>query len=187
VRSGDGTNIAYSVVGSGRPLVYIGSPTTVLTLETDWHIARVRRAIERLAAGRMVVRTDARGRGLSDHEATDRSLDAHVDDIRRVAEALSQEPVDVLGDTSSPVAIAYAARHPERVRKMVLINAIARGRDRQLSPVRRSLAEIATVDFDFFKRATCLLNHGWGEGRAAAEAMQHMRVEELTAGFRAFQ
>ena len=78
VRSDDGTNIAYSVVGSGRPLVYVGSPTTILTLETDWHIPRVRRSIERLAEGRLFVHTDARGRGLSDHDATDRSLDAHV-------------------------------------------------------------------------------------------------------------
>jgi class 3 adenylate cyclase len=187
VRSADGTNIAYSVVGSGRPLVYVGSPTTVLTLETDWHIARARRGIERLAAGRTVVRTDARGRGLSDHEATDQSLDAHVDDIRCVVEALSQESVDLLGDTSSPVAIAYAARYPERVRKMVLTSAIARGRDRHLSPARRSLAEIANVDFDFFKQATALLNLGWVEGRAAAEAMRHMTLEELTAGWQAMR
>jgi len=187
VRSDDGTNIAYSVVGSGRPLLYVGSSTTVLTLETDWHIPRVRRSIERLAAGRMVVRTDARGRGLSDHDVADLSLGAHVADIRRVIEALSQEPVDLLADTSSPVAIACAARHPERVRKMVLSSAVARGRDRQLSPVRRSLAEIAYVDFDFFKQATSLLNHGWVEGRVAVEAMEHLGLEEMTLGWQSFR
>ena len=53
---------------------------------------------------------------------------------------------------------------------MVLTNSIARGRDRGLSPVRRSLAEIANIDFDFFKAASCYLNMGWVEGRAAFEA-----------------
>src|SRR5262249_35336403 len=146
----DGTNIAYSVIGSGRPLVYVGSPTTIVTLETDWHIPRVRRSMERLAEGRMFVHTDARGRGLSDHDVPDQSLDAHVADVHRVVETVSPESVDVLGDTSSLIAIAYAARHPERVRKMLLTNVIVRGRERWLSPLRRRLAEIALIDFEFF-------------------------------------
>ncbi len=185
-RSADGTQIAYTTIGQGRPLVFVGSPSTMLTIETDSHIPRVRRALEKLAQHRMVVRTDPRGRGLSDHDAAERSLDAHVADVVCVVEALAQETVDLVAVyASAPIAISYAARHPERVRKLVLSNGIARGRDRRLSPLRRKLAELADIDFDFFKQATSLLNLGWDEGRVDAEAMNQLTAEELTAGWRA--
>jgi pimeloyl-ACP methyl ester carboxylesterase len=130
-RSADGTNIAYSILGEGRPLVFVGLPSTLLTIESDWRIPRVRRAIEQLAERRVFVRTDARGRGLSDDDVTDRSLDAHVADLRCVVDALSGGPVDLMASEAA-VVCAFAAGHPERVRKAVISFTLSRRR--RLSP-----------------------------------------------------
>lgn len=65
--SADGTNIAYWAIGDGpgRPLVYV--PTMPWShIEREWAIPQWRRRYERLAAGRTLIRYDARGFGLSE-------------------------------------------------------------------------------------------------------------------------
>ncbi len=180
-RSADGTSIAYSTLGEGRPLVFVGGPDNLLTLDSDWRIPRVRRAIEQFAARRMFVRTDARGRGLSDRDVTDHSFDAHVADLRCVVDALAGGPVDLMASGVAVVS-AFAAGHPERVRKAVLCLTLGWGN--RLSPLRRKLGELAAIDYDFFKQALALRNFGWIEGRIAAEQMQELTLEEINSGYR---
>ena len=180
-RSADGTNIAYATLGQGRPLIFVGGPNNLLTLDSDWRIPRVRRAIEQFAERRMFVRTDARGRGLSDRDVSDRSLDAHIADLQCVVDSLSGSSVDLMASGAAVVS-AFAAAHPERVRKAVICLTLAL-RDR-LSPLRRKLGELAAIDFDFFKQALALRNFGWVEGRIAAEQMQELTLEEMNSGYR---
>jgi pimeloyl-ACP methyl ester carboxylesterase len=56
------------------------------------------------------------------------SLDAFVQDLEAVTDRIEDEAFDLIGiSQGAPVAIAYAARHPERVRKLVLLGGFAMG------------------------------------------------------------
>jgi pimeloyl-ACP methyl ester carboxylesterase len=69
----------------------------------------------------MLIRYDLRGSGLSDREATDYSLDAWVADLEAVVDALGLRRFPLVGLCQGGlVAIAYAARHPDRVSRLVL-------------------------------------------------------------------
>ena len=75
------------------------------------------------------IRYDERGCGLSDWSATDFSFDDWVSDLESVVEALGLDRFPLLGvSQGGAVAVAYAARHPDRVSKLVLCSAYARGR-----------------------------------------------------------
>jgi class 3 adenylate cyclase len=181
VRSADGTNIAYSTLGEGRPLVFVGHPGNLFTFDSEWRIPRVRRSMEQFAGGRMFVRTDPRGRGLSDRDITDRSFEAHLADLLSVVDALSPEPVDLMASGISMVS-AFAAKHPERVRKAII--SLTLPLSFRMSPLRKKLGELAAIDFDFYKQALALRNFGWTEGRIAAEQMRELTLEELNSGYR---
>ena len=80
VTSGDGTRIAISTLGQGRPLVIV-QEIWLTAMETYWAVPEIRENLERLAQRRTVVRFDHRGIGLSEREVTDISLDARVSDL----------------------------------------------------------------------------------------------------------
>ena len=100
-----------------------------------------------LARDRTLVRYDERGCGLSDWEVPSFSFEDWVDDLEVVVDAIGLEQFPLLGvSQGGAVAIAYAVRHPERVSKLVLAGAYARGRSVRASSDEER-AE-ASVDLD---------------------------------------
>lgn len=77
-------------------------------------------------AGFRVVRYDLLGRGFSDRPETEYSLDLFVRQLGDLLEALQlTRPVSLVGhSTGGPIAAAFTARFPERVRRLVLIDPI---------------------------------------------------------------
>src|SRR3989337_3743761 len=110
----DGVNIAFWTLGEGLPFVLMQAMFSHVQLE--WQHPDVRRWYERLARGRMLVRYDSRGGGLSERNVTDYSLDARILDLEAVVGRLGLEGF-ALGGTHDwgPGAIAYAARPAEGV------------------------------------------------------------------------
>jgi len=106
-RSGDGTNIAYSTLGEGPPLVLM--PAILFShLEKMWELPPLRRGLEQLAEHWTVVRYDNRGCGLSGREVNDFSLEAHLLDLEAVADTLGLERLALNGPMhSGPVAVAF--------------------------------------------------------------------------------
>jgi pimeloyl-ACP methyl ester carboxylesterase len=97
-------------------------------LELDWDNPVWRHWSEALAERRMLVRYDPRGSGLSDRDVTDFALDAMVADLEAVVDALKLRRFPLLGLCQGGViAIAYAARHPERVSRLVLYDSYPYG------------------------------------------------------------
>ena len=126
----DGTRIGYATVGSGPPLVRAAHWIT--HLDYDWRSPVWHHWLVGLARKRMLVRYDERGCGLSDHDAVTLGMDEFVQDLETVVDDLGLERFPLLGvSQGGAVAIAYAARHPERVSHLVLFGAYARGRRRR--------------------------------------------------------
>ncbi len=133
--------------------------TWLTHLEFDWESPVWRHWVEGLADGHAVLRYDERGCGLSDRDVEDLSLDARVGDLEAVIDAAGLERVALLGmSQGGPVAVAYAARHPERVSKLVLFATYGRGRlMRDPSPLAREQAELMIS----------LIRMGWGQDQPA--------------------
>ena len=126
----DGVGIAYWTLGEGVPLVVM--PNLPFShVEVEWNIPEYRAWYEQfIERGVRLVRYDGRGSGLSDRDVNDFSLEAHLRDLGAVADQLGDGQFVLVGPVrNGPVAIAYAARWPERVSHLVLWCSFARGAD----------------------------------------------------------
>src|SRR5882757_2667566 len=125
-QSKDGARLAYAVHGDGFPLVRAAHWLT--NIELDWQTPLWRPWFDELGARYRFHRYDSRGCGLSDRNATGASLEVLVDDLEAVVDAAKLEQFALLGiSQGGAVSMAYAVRHPERVRAVVLLGAFARG------------------------------------------------------------
>jgi pimeloyl-ACP methyl ester carboxylesterase/class 3 adenylate cyclase len=141
-KTSDGVRIAYATVGSGPALVI--APGLFSHLQASWENEQLRRVWETYARDFTVIRYDKRGTGLSDRSEDDYSLDARLRDLEAVVEDLHLVNFYLRGQSEGgPVAIAYAARHPERVLKLVLSGTFASGP--QLAELRRDVGEALTA------------------------------------------
>ncbi|HKP41292.1 MAG TPA: alpha/beta fold hydrolase [Mycobacterium sp.] len=126
-RASDGVRLAYAVAGEGPPLVRAANWMTHLGYDIESPVWK--HWVRDLSLNHKFIRYDERGCGLSDWEATDFTFDDWVADLESVVEALGLDRFPLLGvSQGGAVAVAYAARHPDRVSKLVLCSAYARGR-----------------------------------------------------------
>lgn len=122
--SSDGVRLAYAVSGGGPPL--LRAPHWITHLEHD--AAVWGHLLDALGRRFTLVRFDQRGCGLSDRAVSDISFDAWVRDVEAVANAAQVERFAVLGvSQGAAIAVAYAARHPERVSHLILFGGYAQG------------------------------------------------------------
>ncbi len=157
----DGTGLAYAVSGRGAPLVKAGHWLT--HLERDWASPVWHHWLEFLTSRSTVVRYDERGCGLSDRSDPELSLARWVGDLETVVDAAGVDHVTLLGmSQGGPTAIAYAARHPERVSRLVLYGTYGRGRLRR-EPTPRAREEAAAL--------VALTRAGWGGPNPAYRRM----------------
>jgi len=137
----DGVRLAYATVGKGPPLVRAAHWMT--HLEFDWESPVWRPWLTELSRHNTLVRYDPRGCGLSDRDVGDMAFDAWVADLETVVAAAGLARFALLGASQSvSVAIAYAAKHPQRVSRLILYGGFARGRLRRGSPVQAEEAEV---------------------------------------------
>jgi DNA-binding winged helix-turn-helix (wHTH) protein len=155
-KSADGVNLAVATVGHGPPLVKTGN--WLNHLEYDWQSPVWRVLFVELSADHQLVRYDARGTGLSDRNVEEISFEAFVRDLETVVDALGLERCSLLGiSQGAAVAIAYAARHPQRVEKVVLHGGYAQGRHQRGSAADREQADAFLT----------LMRYGWGDEHSA--------------------
>ena len=151
-RTKDGVTIGVATVGAGPALVR--TAYTVTHLEYDWNYPYHGPLLQRLAKHWRVVRYDARGTGLSDRNASNISPTTYLDDLETVVDSLKFERFALLGMSGgAATAIAFAARHPDRVSKLVLFGGYAFGRQRRGAPQTAEEAEA------FYT----MLRSGWGD------------------------
>lgn len=155
--SADGTRIAVAACGAGP--VILRAAHWLSHVQYDLESPVWRPWVEALSARNTFVRYDPRGCGLSDRAVTDLSLPAWNADLAAVADTIEAEQFVLLGlSQGGALAIDYALAHPERVEKLVLINAYAQGaRTRARTDAERLEAE-TLVNF---------ARIGWGRANPA--------------------
>src|SRR5215467_6967081 len=144
--SRDGTRIAFTTGGAGPPLVRAAHWLSHLDYERDcplwgpW--------LKLLARRHTLVRYDGRGCGLSDREAADFSLDRCVEDPEAVVDSCKLARFVLFGATIGGItALAYAARHPDRVSHLVLIGGFAVSRMARDPPlIEETALELKAID-----------------------------------------
>lgn len=173
----DGTRIAYAKSGQGPPLVNVA--TFMSHLEYDRESPVWRHWLEELSREHTLIRYDERGNGLSDWDVEDLSFEAWVRDLEAVVDAAALQQFSLFANSQAgTVAIAYTVRHPERVKRLVLHGAYARGwLHRDLTDEQRE-EEKLLID---------LMRVGWGRQNPAFRQVFAMQlrpdatVEELKA------
>jgi pimeloyl-ACP methyl ester carboxylesterase/DNA-binding CsgD family transcriptional regulator len=131
--------LAFACHGRGPPLVRVA--TWLTDLEFDWESPVWRHWLAELGDGHTVVRYDERGCGMSDRELGVLSIATWVGDLETVVDAAGLDRFALLGiSQGAAVAVVYAARHPERVSRLVLYGGYARGWSWR-GPQQRSRAE----------------------------------------------
>lgn len=104
------------------------SATWLTHLEHQWRSLAWRPWLDAFSRGRNLLRYDARGCGLSDRDTSDLSFDNWVSDFECVIDAAAFGRFDLLATCwGGPIAITYAARHPERVNRLILYGTYAVG------------------------------------------------------------
>jgi pimeloyl-ACP methyl ester carboxylesterase len=84
--------------------------------------------IDELIHGRTLIRYDERGNGLSDWDTPNLSFEAFVQDLECVADCTEVKQFDLMAiSQGAAVAVAYAVKHPERVRRLVIVNGYSAG------------------------------------------------------------
>ncbi len=191
-KTSDGVSIAYWTLGEGEPPLVCMPRLPVSHLQLEWQNLEYRRMFERLAQKRCLVRYDPRGMGLSDREPLNFSLEALVLDLDAVVNRLGLERFVLYGiATSGPVAIAYAAEHPERVSNLVLWCSGLRGSDFSSSPVFQGMVALIDKDWDTFANSAARFAYGWADtesaGRFAALFRDGATPESAMAFYQALE
>ena len=110
--------------------------------------------VERLSHSFRLVRYDERGCGLSDADDQPQTLDAWMEELEAVISATGERKVALLGVSGgTPVAIAFAARYPERVSHLVLLGGSMMG------ALHRSTTP---EDLGYLQAQWRLIETGWG-------------------------
>ena len=156
-KSRDGARIAVATLGRGPPLL-----RTAHWLSHAEHDARSpvwTHWLEEMSRDHTFIRYDQRGCGLSDRSPPCTSFEAWIDDLEAVVEAQGLNQFTLFGmSQGGAIAIAYAARYPEKVSRLVLFGAYAKG------ALRRDITEPQREEAETLVK---LIRLGWGRDNPA--------------------
>ena len=117
--SGD-VHIAYQVVGEG-PFDLVFVPGFVTHVELQWTLPGFEAFLRDLGSFSRLIRFDKRGTGMSDPVSGAPSLEARMDDVRAVMDAVGSRRAAFYGlSEGAAMSILFAATYPERTAALVL-------------------------------------------------------------------
>jgi len=152
----DGINLAIAAVGVGPVLVR--TTHWLSHIEYDWQSPITAPFLHALAGRSRLIRYDGRGIGLSDRNVPNISFATFQSDLETVVDSLQLDRFALLGTSQgAAIAVAYAARHPQRVSKLILHGSYALGRNKRG----------ATGDADEANMMISMMRRGWGDEHSA--------------------
>jgi DNA-binding CsgD family transcriptional regulator/pimeloyl-ACP methyl ester carboxylesterase len=145
-------------------------------LQMEYGNPVMRRVYEQLASRMTLIQYDGRGTGHSQRDVVEVSLDAMVADLEAVVDRIGLPRVCLLGQyTSAAHALAFAARHPDRVSRIAIYGGSARTWDVMSATQTQALLSLMEQDWGVFSETAALQWMGWSAaeaGRATAEAVR---------------
>ncbi|MGZ4281729.1 MAG: alpha/beta fold hydrolase, partial [Gaiellaceae bacterium] len=168
----DGRRLAYTRTGSGPTLVCHGGGPGFSSL----YLGNLGGLDEHLE----LVLLDPRGTGGSDRPADPRAyaIDDYADDVEELREHLGLERIDVLGHShGGVVAMAYAAKHPERVGRLILASTLARFAPEQEAAMREAMAK--HTDEPWYEDATEALEAEHAGEFSSDEELGELAIREF--------
>jgi len=135
LRTTDGVQLAWADAGCGPLLIATGN--WLAHLEHDLESPVWRHWIQFFSEHFRFVRYDERGCGMTDWNVTNLSLERWVEDLEAVVASIDpQEPFPLLGIShGAAICATYAARHPERVSRLILYGGFALGWNHRGDPL----------------------------------------------------
>jgi pimeloyl-ACP methyl ester carboxylesterase/DNA-binding CsgD family transcriptional regulator len=176
-----GHRVAYGLSGSGPLLV--APAWWVSHLELDWQNPRFRRFWEATGKGFRLVRYDRPGVGLSDRDVTaeQSTLEREVELLGAMLDALDCERATLFGGSSGgATAIAFAARFPRRVERLLLYGTFADGAAIAPGEVREAILTAIRSHWGLGSRLLADVFLG-DEGSAEREQFAHAQRESSDA------
>ena len=171
----DGVRIATITFGVGPPLIITATPPWS-HVQFEYNIPAVRAWSEALGRHARVIRYDSRGTGSSDRESLDLSIESQLRDLEAVVAHHDLDSFALWGSIGgSPVAIAYAERHPGRVTHLLLWGAYARAASFLDQPGFRALVDILPYNWELFADAYAQGAFGWADSATAEQYSKLMR------------
>ncbi len=150
-RSADGVNLAWASTGQGTPV--LKSPNWLNHIEYEWTSPVWGDFLSEMSKLCKLVRFDQRGNGLSDWDVEDISEERMIDDMIAVADAAGLDRFGLFGiSQGSAFSVRFAARHPERVKFLILLGGYVRGRMVRGDPEAEQ----------FYQAARAMVSAGWG-------------------------
>ena len=167
--SADGTSIAYTEIGTGDPILAVGSWMT--HLEQDWDNPAWGHYLRYLGGEYQLIRYDQRGNGMSDWHVP-MQFDCMVEDLEAVIDRLDIDKLTLFGPSqAASVSIAYARKYPEKVSALILYGAYTRGRCKRGNLEEQQESEALVT---FFRQ-------NWGnENPVARQMMTSMLMPDAT-------
>lgn len=167
----DGVRLAIASAGSGPHVVMAGAWLT--HIEHDLQNPAQAHWLRALAQGRTLIRYDARGNGLSQRDVARVDFEAWVEDLERIVDARGLRHFALFGlSQGATVAVAYAARHPDRVSHLALHGPCVRGLLKRNPPQKVVTAAQAML---------AAAEAGWGVDSSAFRKMfLHALVREAS-------
>lgn len=165
-RSREGIDIGYQVRGEG-PTDIVFVPGFVSHLDLVWDIPTFAEIGERLSQLGRVVSFDKRGTGVSDRTLGFGSLEERMHDIGAVMDAAGIADAHIFGiSEGGPLALLFAANHPDRVRSLAVYGTFARLL--QAPDFPEGVPEELVASF------LEVVEERWGTGEATRFFIQHM-------------
>jgi len=150
-------DVAYRVVGDG-PIDLVYAQGAATHLDVYWELPQFRRYCERLAEFTRLILFDKRGMGMSDRVPGATTLEERMDDIQAIMDAAGSERAAIMGESEGgPLAMLFAAAHPERTVALILQGGeVCERRDESWPWGEATEAE--------FERSMATLPERWGQG-----------------------
>ncbi|MFO0977744.1 MAG: alpha/beta hydrolase [Planctomycetaceae bacterium] len=115
----NGLKMYYEIHGEGEPIVMLHGAFMTITGWPEW--------IDELSKTRKVIAVEMQGHGRTRDIERDMSYENLADDVAALLDHLKIPRADVLGySMGGGVAMQCAIRHPERVRRVVVISSVFR-------------------------------------------------------------
>ena len=172
-KTSDGVDIAFATSGDGPPLLVVPVPPfSHVQAVCDTYAQLYQPLAERFH----LVWYDSRGSGLSDREAIDFSMDAMIRDVEAVVEAAGLTGFAMVAYYGSvPIAVTYAAIHPEKISSLVLADGWMKSSDWTQSPTWIALEALRSGDWTVYSETYARLRLGFENQEFTAKLAAYMR------------